>query len=103
METPQQSIKTAEDLAVIKSLLAGITEKVRPIEQIKTDLEVMRTRYDEYCKDIDDLKKKISGNGSPGLEKRFEKVESRMNDFLWLIGIIVVAAIGDIVTRIFLP
>jgi len=111
MEQPQQAPRTGEQLTKLLALteemaknVAKNTNNIEKIDdkqdQLRIDIVSFMGKFDSVCRDTEELKKKINGNGNAGLEKRFEKVESRQKDFLWVFSIVGVAVISDVAVRI---
>jgi hypothetical protein len=70
------------------------------VNDIKTDIAVFVKRVDDLESTAKENKTAIKGNGKPGLESRMALVEVNLKTINWVGAAIVVAIIGDIMTRI---
>ena len=103
--SPTQTSNTAERLAIIETMLKVILDKVEPIDNLSTKLEVMNAAYTRSCQEQDEIKKKIMGNnGNPGIEKMVlalqndkETINRRLGYVYTAIGAVGLAALTAIV------
>jgi hypothetical protein len=96
--TSAPGITQNERLAVIETKLQAILDKIEPLEAISTEIAVIKSTY---CKETEDLKKKIGGNGNQGIEKDIIAIKARLNIIYAGLGVAGVAAITSTVKIIF--
>ena len=77
-----------------------IDDILRAVGEIKTSIAVFTSDMHSLKETAKENKEAIKGNGKPGLETRTTLLEKQMNVINWIGGVLLLAILGDIMTRI---
>lgn len=56
--------------------------------------------HENMVEDIKDIKKKLDGNGRPGILERLSRVETKLNIIIWLNGLMAGVMLASVVKPI---
>lgn len=73
---------------------------LKAVGEIKTTIAVFTSDMNSLKATAKENKESIKGNGKPGLETRTTLLERQMGVINWIGGILLLAILGDIMTRI---